>query len=765
MKKVVWVTWISLFALLITAACGQAPREHKVNEEDSSKTVSHREWVIKWKEEADPDFLKTVDILHESLDPKDNGQTMLIRLKPDVDEEKWESRWSSDPRVEYLHPNHKFKVESRVSMQYRGGNRTYYLKRIRAEAAWPLLAKWKKQGRVSNVTVAVVDTGVDLNHPMLAPFLVAGANLRDPTQPPQDHMGHGTRVASVIAAVWGSVGGKRSPLIGSAHIMPIKVMEDGQDGDVYHTAEGIREAVRRKADVIVLAQGSWTYSETMAEAVQEAEQAGVTVVGAAGNASLNDSGDILYDHPLYYPAAFSTVLGVGSVDAEGQRVMTSNMGSGLDVMAPGENIWSAMPGGKYGYDSGTSFAAPQVAGLASLVKERFPFFTPAQIRNLIRQTARPSDEERWNIQYGFGTIDVYRAMTAKPQPDIFEPNDSASQAMPMSTDQVYQATLHSSSDTDWYRIHLFHPGTLMLTCDAKRHAHMRIRVEVERTGQTGEYDLSSQPLYLTVPGGQIRVKVWATDTREPIAYTLTNAYSPQVDRNENNDYQWNATKVKLTPGLMSIEGTWHKQRDMDWYQLEIPHPGMLEVRLGVVTPRADPVLFLQEDESWHTVRVDVKSEGEEETIRLHVPKGFLYVRASDYGGNPIIEPYQLIFHYQPEMTDASEPNDRSDQATLLFPDETVTGRLTGPADLDWYVFQVTEPSRHTIRLQIPKGWEDVELILYDSGMRALKQVRLSDSRRVAEVTRMMEAGNYYIRLQTSGKRGEGAYSLVLKRPD
>ncbi|MFC4077413.1 S8 family peptidase [Salinithrix halophila] len=743
--------------LLFTAACtgqGDEGRDPPQPEKGNGKQAVDKEWVVKWKgREPDQAFLDTVQILHETGEEPD-GVTMLVRLKPGVEEERWMDRWSAHEDVEYLHPNQKYKVENRETtvpgFQAEG---KYYLNRIDADKAWQSIGPGSSE---KPVTVAVVDTGVDLKHPFLQAWLAGGINLKDPSQPPQDTMGHGTHVAGVIAEVWEGFRKKWGQSYRSLKIMPVKVMQDGSDGDVYYTSEGIRKAVRKGADVVVLSQGSWTYSETMADAVALAEKKGVVVVGAAGNAQLDKAGEIRYNRPLYYPAAFPTVLGVGSLGTDGKVVPTSNGGPGIDVTAPGEEIWAAMPGGDFASDSGTSFAAPQVGALAALIRQQRPDLSAGDVRNLIRQTAVPVGEGRWNELAGFGRIDVYEALTQPLKKDIYEPNDSPAEAIPFSSDQSLTAVLEKGN-RDCFRMETPYTGTLSL--DLKAKSRKNLRLVIRRKGERRKEIYRGEELKnirMSVPPGNVTFCL-SSDKQEKAVYSLENHFRPAPDDYENNDHQWNAHNLELNAGFSYVKGTLHKQGDEDWFRLKIPEPGELKVRVDVQTPRHDPVLYIQKKGSREGRKLDGKAEGKAEERTLKVSPGNLYVRVSDYGNNVIPTPYNLFFDYKPRSQDDFEPNDISAEAALLADGETVKGRLAGPSDMDWYSFFLKEGEQPQLQLKESKAAGSMEIILYDEKRRALVR-KTGNEKGGARMEPNLTPGTYFIRVYGGGK-GAGQYEL------
>jgi subtilisin family serine protease len=255
------------------------------------------------------------------------------------------------------------------------------------------------------IVVAVVDTGVDYEHEDLDAnnwvntAETAGNNVDDdgngyvddyygydfigslytavtPDSDPQDEHSHGTHVSGIIAAENNSVGVRG--VASSAQIMPVKVLDSSGYGFDSTIADGIRYAVDKGADVINLSLGSSMGSNTLKSAIDYAESNGVLVVAASGNSSQ-------FSAPSY-PAGYSSVVSVGAYDDEGYKAEWSNWGK-VDVMAPGVDIESSIPGNLYASYSGTSMASPHVAGVAALVMQKFGTSNPRLVRHIIEATA------------------------------------------------------------------------------------------------------------------------------------------------------------------------------------------------------------------------------------------------------------------------------------------------------------------------------------------------------------------------------------------
>ncbi len=269
---------------------------------------------------------------------------------------------------------------------------------------------WQGTDKGQGVRVAVIDTGVDDKNPQLKPVVDKAAGRDYLTKgkggdPTNDQVGHGTKVAGIIAARprkgTGFVG-----LAPNATIIPIRQNDADNSGDSDTMAQAITYAVSRGADVINISQDTTkplSRTSALAEAVRKAISRNVVVVASAGNDGLDGK------TKNTYPAAFKGVLAVASSDRNNERAAFSQAGTFVDVAAPGVDIVSTVPGGGQCTDNGTSFSAPFVAGVAALLKEKHPHWTTAQIVTQIEQTAeRPVNGH--DDYVGWGVVDPVRAV-------------------------------------------------------------------------------------------------------------------------------------------------------------------------------------------------------------------------------------------------------------------------------------------------------------------------------------------------------------------
>jgi subtilisin family serine protease len=299
---------------------------------------------------------------------------------------------SACPQVRYAEPNYMASIADTIPADP-DWNLQYGLVNIRAPQGWDYSTG------SSAVTIAIVDTGVDLSHPDLAGKLVPGYDFVNGDTIPQDDNGHGTHVAG-IAAASGNNGIGVAGVSWGARIMPVKVLNAGGNGSFADVAAGITWSADHGTQVINLSVGGASPSAVLQDAVNYAYGKGVLLVAAAGNTG---SGVILY------PARYPNVIAVGAVDNTNNHAGFSNFGPELDLAAPGASIYSTVIGG-YGYLSGTSMAAPYVSGLAAILRGYPAGFSPDAIEWVMESTALDLGAAGRDNLYGYGLIQMDAAL-------------------------------------------------------------------------------------------------------------------------------------------------------------------------------------------------------------------------------------------------------------------------------------------------------------------------------------------------------------------
>ncbi|MEI8411507.1 MULTISPECIES: S8 family serine peptidase [unclassified Kribbella] len=364
----------------------------------------------------------------------------------------------ADPAVELASLNY-IRRKSATPNDLYYTNYQKYLPTVRMNQAWDLS---KSAG---NQVVAVLDTGVDTGHPDLAGHLLPGYNTFNTALAPIDGDGHGTAVAGIIAAGTGNGIGVAG-VAWNAKIRPVKVLDDNGYGSDGKLIMGINWAVKYGARVINLSLDASRPNPLLHEAIQNAVAKGVLVVAAAGN-----TGDGEFPQ---YPAAYPEVLSVGAVNRNGVLTSFSTWNSTVDIAAPGYDLASTAPRAQtpVGYQpyfvglSGTSFASPIVAGVAALVRNKWPSLTPAQVIARLKATARDAGPRGTDPYYGAGILDAYYALGGTWAPDFApgsaDTDDQPARATAIDISRSASGNIGTEGDVDWYKVTTSTPSSVCI---------------------------------------------------------------------------------------------------------------------------------------------------------------------------------------------------------------------------------------------------------------------------------------------------------------
>jgi len=347
---------------------------------------------------------------------------------------------NADPEVEFAEPEHIYTTNQLPNDPYLSSTGTWGqtyqdlwgLYKINAPTAWNTTLG-------DGVIVAVVDTGIDYNHPDIAANIwinkgeipnngidddhngyiddVRGWDFTSNTNDPIDHFGHGTHVAGTIAAV-GNNGIGVIGIAWHAQVMAVKGLSDFGFGDDTTLAPAITYAANNGADVINASWGGQGSSQTIEDAIKYAYSLGVIFVAAAGNSS--------QDALNFFPANSPEAITVSASDSSDALAYFSNFGSKVDVAAPGVDILSLQAAGtnlgpvvSSGYCrlSGTSMATPHVSGTAALVLSQNPTYSNEDVRQAIRASATDIGPPGWDTSFGYGRVNAAAALTL---PDVLQ---------------------------------------------------------------------------------------------------------------------------------------------------------------------------------------------------------------------------------------------------------------------------------------------------------------------------------------------------------
>ncbi len=258
------------------------------------------------------------------------------------------------------------------------------IERVLAPSAWGI-------SMGAGVKVAILDTGIDLDHPDLRANIAGGVNTISPRKTAEDDNGHGTHVAGIVAAVNNTIG-----VVGvapQAKLYAIKALDRTGSGYLSDIIEGLQWCVANRMQVVNMSLGTTYNVPSFADAVKAVNNAGIVQVAAAGNSG----------GATNYPAAYPEVISVAATDINNVRASWSCYGK-IDLAAPGVNIYSTYKGDSYATMSGTSMASPHVAGVVALRLARYPGDSPAAVLFALQTAALDLGDVGWDIYYGAGLV-------------------------------------------------------------------------------------------------------------------------------------------------------------------------------------------------------------------------------------------------------------------------------------------------------------------------------------------------------------------------
>ncbi|MFC7686263.1 S8 family peptidase [Ureibacillus sp. GCM10028918] len=297
-------------------------------------------------------------------------------------------------------PNVKL-VEKDVLIKVNTQTADWGITRTAAQKAWNSGLTGK------GIKVAIVDTGIAKHDDLM---IAGGVSTVDYTSSYTDDNGHGTHVAGIVGAENNSIG-----IVGiapDADVFAVKSLDQNGYGYLSDTIEAIDWSITNKMDIINLSFGTTTHSATLQQIVDKAYSQNILVVAAAGN---NGTADGSID-TIEYPARYESVIAVAATDSADKRTSFSATGSTIEVSAPGEGILSLFLNNQYARMSGTSMAAPYVAGNLALLKQSNGTLSAKELRLKLQQGVVDLGAVGKDTWYGYGIIQAPVATSTTKEP-------------------------------------------------------------------------------------------------------------------------------------------------------------------------------------------------------------------------------------------------------------------------------------------------------------------------------------------------------------
>lgn len=427
-------TFITLLFILSVSFFGLAGVRSQENNSLPKGEFKKDEVIVKFKDKQESQ--ESIQSLggNEQRELKDK-RIYVVKVKDGESLEDLYSRLEERLDVEYVEPNYKIQTTATPNDTYFSSQ--WNLTKIEAPEGWDISTG------DSTISIGILDTGIRYTHTDLAakiwtnPGEVGGGketnNIDDDgngyiddwrgwdfinnDNNATDDQGHGTAVAGIAAASSNNSVGVAG-VDWSAKVVALKVLDSDGSGYISNLVPALEYAGDNNIDIANMSLGSYSFSQTLSDAVDEVYAEGTAMFGASGNNNLNT---------ILYPARFSKVMAIGATDQGDTRCdvgdwgndqygnpQGSNWGPEMDVVAPGVSLYSTSYGGDNSYTSsfgGTSGATPHVAGLASLSKAQFSGISVSELYDLIRNSAYDLGASGFDEYYGYGRIDVNETLS------------------------------------------------------------------------------------------------------------------------------------------------------------------------------------------------------------------------------------------------------------------------------------------------------------------------------------------------------------------
>jgi thermitase len=451
MKRMIFATCVAA-VLVCLATAGWTSRQAKAEKQNVNRPEPIDQFVpgrvlVKFRDDILPDHARNIIAALGARNANEipNVGVHILDLPYQASETAFVQAFAARPEVEFA------ELDQILTVQQLIPNDPLYF----SDFSWslPKVAApdaWSTTTGSSNVTIAILDTGVDGTHVDLISQMVPGWNIYNNNSDTHDVHGHGTAVAGTAAASGNNGVGVASVCWG-CRIMPVRISDNYGLATYSDIANGLVWAADHGARVANISYNV-TDSSTVSRSASYFQKKGGVVTVASGNNGMFDSSS---DNPY--------VLTVGATDSADSLYSWSNTGNNVDLVAPGF-VYSTMVGGGYTVGQGTSVAAPIVAGAAGLLFSLDPSLTPAQVQDILRQTADDLGTPGWDPSYGYGRVNLARAVNGvviARTTDSTPPSDTiTAPTSGQSVSNTVSVLVNATDNVGVVRVELYVDGTL-----------------------------------------------------------------------------------------------------------------------------------------------------------------------------------------------------------------------------------------------------------------------------------------------------------------
>lgn len=414
------------------------------SDENSAESIYDQQLIIKLAnnhsfnpKSYDVELVKSSNILMDQ-------NIMIVKVPKNENFKSKQAEIETNSDVIYTEPD-RF-VEPSTVLAPEISKNQWYLNKIDMLKAWEI-----NQGS-KDITIAVLDTGVNVINPVLKNRVLTGYDFINKDKNAKDDNGHGTQVAGIIAA---NTNSNMTGLDLHASILPVKVIDSDGNGPTSNVVSGIYYAIKKGVDVINMSYVNYSYSEAEEEALWEAYKQGITLVAAAGNEGWGRSG---------YPASYTPVISVSATDKNDKLASFSNFGNHIDLAAPGVDIYTLNYSGGYKNSKGSSFSAPIVSALAGMLAAQHPKWRPEDIEWALESSTKKASKEEWNRNLGYGRVNALKSFKAKLLYKQTDQKDYKS-ATKLVNKQAIENKLKQPLDVNWFTFDLSAPSKVTMTLE------------------------------------------------------------------------------------------------------------------------------------------------------------------------------------------------------------------------------------------------------------------------------------------------------------
>ena len=359
------------------------------------------EVIVKMKSASEPLIMNTLEAAGGAMLESLSSEGLMLADVPEGEStQSYIDKLQAQPNVEYVQPNYIYTLDR--SFNDPGIPYQWYLSKINAFGAWDVTTG------SPDIKVAVIDSGLDYTHPEFAGKVYAQTDTLDNDGDAFDDIDeHGTHVAGIIAANAGNGVG----IAGVAPGVQLIIVDafNGRNSNTFVIMKGVQYAVAHGADIINMSFGGEGNDRALESAINNAVSSGVVCVAAAGNESTSAPS---------YPSDYDSVISVIATAENDTKSALSNYGSAKDISAPGENIWSTVPGNSYESWGGTSMATPVVCGVIALMLSANPGLTVGQVKDILYSTADDLGAPGKDNTFGYGRVNAYKAVSTNAIPSV-----------------------------------------------------------------------------------------------------------------------------------------------------------------------------------------------------------------------------------------------------------------------------------------------------------------------------------------------------------